>query len=72
MRFMVQSKLQMLAELGRGVIHEGIGELGGECVAGVVRTDEPFSHGQSLYAGSCYNITCAGVHKNLHSTHGSL
>ena len=65
MRLVVQGVLQVLAELGGGVVDQGVGEGGGKGVAGVVRAHQPLAHGQGLYAGRCYHVTRAGIHEHL-------
>ena len=47
------------------MVYQGVGELRGKLIAGVVSTDQPFAHGQSFYTGGCYHITGAGIYKDL-------
>ena len=65
MWIVLQGILQVLTELGWGVINQGIGELSGKAVAGMMRTDKPLAHGQSFYAGGGNHVASAGIHKHL-------
>ena len=46
---MQQSILQVLRELLWSVVHQAVAKGGNELVAGVVRTDDPLAHCQSLH-----------------------
>ena len=62
---MFQSILQVLAELCRAVVDQGVGELGCKRIAGMVGADQPLAHGQGFYARGGHHITRAGIHKHL-------
>ena len=62
---MQQSILQVLREMLWGVIHQAVAKGGNELVAGVVRTDDPLAHCQSLHGCGGHHITCAGVDEHL-------
>lgn len=65
LRVVVQSVLQVAAELGRAVIDERVREPCCKCIAGMVRADEPLAHGQCLDAGRSHHVTRARIHEDL-------